>query len=97
MLRFSVATILAMICAVADAQDIRGCFANRLSPGSVRPSGYLRRQLELQRDGLTGHAEELYDDIGKSDWLTAACKGGEFAWERGPYYAKGLVSLAFAL
>lgn len=97
MLRFSVATILAMICAVADAQDIRGCFADRLSPGSVRPSGYLRRQLELQRDGLTGHAEELYDDIGKSDWLTAAGKGGEFAWERGPYYAKGLVSLAFAL
>ena len=49
------------------------------------------------RDGLTGHAEELYEDIGKSDWITRGTRGGQFAWERGPYYAKGLLSLAFAL
>ena len=65
--------------------------------GAVQPSGWLRDQLELQARGLTGHAEELYPDIGKSDWLTAAKSGGQFAWERGPYYAKGLVSLAFVL
>ena len=65
--------------------------------GAVRAEGWLLRQLEMQRDGLTGHAEELYEDIGRSDWLTHAGKGGEFAWERGPYYAKGLVSLAFVL
>lgn len=76
---------------------LRTGFAGRLPPGSVRPHGWLLRQMELQRDGLTGHAERLYDDIGRSDWLTQAGLGGEFAWERGPYYAKGLVSLAFAL
>ena len=65
--------------------------------GSVRPEGWLRGHLERQAAGLTGHAEELYDDIGKSDWLTGAGVGKEFAWERGPYYAKGLVSLAFVL
>ena len=65
--------------------------------GCVRPDGWLREQLEKQAAGLTGHAEELYDDIGKSDWLTGAGIGKEFAWERGPYYAKGLVSLAFVL
>lgn len=70
---------------------------NRLPPGSVRPQGWLLKQMELQRDGLTGYAEELYEDIGKSDWLTGGKRGGQFAWERGPYYAKGLVSLAFAL
>lgn len=68
-----------------------------LPPGSVRPRGWLLRQMELQRDGLTGNAEKLYVDIGKSDWLTGGKRGGEFSWERGPYYAKGLVSLAFAL
>ena len=68
-----------------------------LAPGCVRPQGWLQERLERQRDGLTGHAEELYDDIGKSDWLTGEKRGGEFSWERGPYYAKGLVALAFAL
>jgi len=65
--------------------------------GQVRPAGWLRTQLRQQAEGLTGHAEELYDDIGRSDWLTGAHVGKEFAWERGPYYAKGLVSLAFVL
>ena len=70
---------------------------DRLPPGSVRPQGWLLKQMELQRDGLTGHAEELYEDIGKSDWLTGGKRGGQFSWERGPYYAKGLTALAFAL
>lgn len=65
--------------------------------GAVRPEGWLRLQLERQRDGLTGHAEELYDDIGNSDWLTGGRRGGQYDWERGPYYAKGLVALALVL
>ena len=69
----------------------------RLPPGSVKPEGWLREQMELQRNGLAGAAEKLYVDIGESDWLTGGRRGGQFAWERGPYYAKGLVALAFAL
>ncbi len=39
--------------------------------GSVRPQGWLRTQCEMQRDGITGHAEELYaNDLGtNSAWL----------------------------
>ncbi|MFO8014025.1 MAG: glycoside hydrolase family 127 protein [Phycisphaerae bacterium] len=69
----------------------------RLPLGSVRAKRWLRHQLELQRDGLTGHAEALYRDIGESDWISETNRGGQFAWERGPYYAKGLMALAYVL
>ena len=88
---------VAALVAVCSAGDLRPCALDVLPVGEVRPTGWLHTQLELQRDGITGRAEELYDDIGNSDWLTGKHRGKQYAWERGPYYAKGLVSLAFAL
>jgi hypothetical protein len=63
--------------------------------GSVRPQGWLLKQCELQRDGLTGNAETIYaNDLGSnSGWLGGT---GE-SWERGPYYFKGLISLAYVM
>jgi uncharacterized protein len=61
---------------------------------SVRPRGWLKRQLQIQAEGLSGHVEDIWKDLGpESGWLGGA---GE-SWERGPYYLDGLVPLAYLL
>ena len=65
----------------------------RLPLGSVQAEGWLLQQLNLQKEGLTGNGEELYGDIGQSAWIG----GSNDSWERGPYYAKGLIPLAYIL
>lgn len=61
---------------------------------SVRAQGWLKRQLQIQADGLSGYVEEIWKDLGpESGWLGGA---GE-SWERGPYYLDGLVPLAYLL
>ena len=62
--------------------------------GAVRPTGWLRRQLEIQATGLGGHLDETWDDVGpNSGWLGGT---GE-SWERGPYFLDGLIPLAYLL
>ena len=61
--------------------------------GSIQPRGWLRRQLEIQANGLTGHLDEFWSDLKNSGWIGGT---GE-SWERGPYYLDGLVPLAYEL
>jgi uncharacterized protein len=62
--------------------------------GSVRPTGWLRGQMEVQANGLGGHLDETWADVGSnSGWLGGT---GE-SWERGPYFLDGLVPLAYLL
>ena len=61
--------------------------------GAVQPAGWLEDQLTLQKDGITG-AMEAYEIYGpNSAWLG----GNGDSWEKGPYYVRGLVALAYTL
>jgi hypothetical protein len=62
--------------------------------GAVRPQGWLLDELRLQANGITGHLDEYWPDVGlNSGWLGGS---GE-DWERGPYYCDGLLPLAYLL
>jgi DUF1680 family protein len=59
---------------------------------SVKPTGWLRAQLRIQADGMSGHLDEFWPDVGaNSGWLG----GNGESWERGPYYLDGLTPLAY--
>ena len=62
--------------------------------GAVRPTGWLLTQLNLQANGLSGHLDETWPDVGpNSGWLGGT---GE-SFERGPYWMDGLVPFAYLL
>ena len=62
--------------------------------GAIKPRGWLLNQLRVQANGLTGHLDEFWPDLGPNNgWL-----GGDGeSWERGPYYLDGLLPLAHLL
>ncbi len=70
----------------------------KLPIGSIRPEGWVRRQLELMADGFTGHLPEVsrfchYDG---SAWTTPG-GAGKFGWEEVPYWLRGFFDLGLIL
>ena len=70
----------------------------RMPVGSIRPQGWVRRQLELMADGMTGQLDEI------SKWcrFEGSAVGhphgqGKFGWEELPYWLKGYVDLGYVL
>jgi hypothetical protein len=70
----------------------------KLPIGSIIPRGWLRRQLEMERDGMTGHLEQI------SPWLNFTNNAwtdpqgrGQNGWEEMPYWLKGYGDLGYVL
>lgn len=59
----------------------------------IKPSGWLRRQLEIQAEGLCGNLDKVWPDIRDSAWIGGDREG----WERVPYWLDGFVPMAYLL
>ena len=70
----------------------------KLPIGSITPRGWLRHQLELERDGMTGHLEEIspWLDFQQSAWANKEGRG-QRGWEELPYWLKGYGDLGYVL
>lgn len=66
--------------------------------GSIEPKGWIRRYLELQRDGLNGRLEEISAWLVKANnaWLSPDGRG-DHGWEEVPYWLRGYSALAYVL
>ena len=69
-----------------------------LPVGNIKPGGWLLKNLELQRDGLTGQLGEI------SAWLTKKNNAwlnkdgtGDLGWEEMPYWLKGYANIGYVL
>jgi hypothetical protein len=70
----------------------------KLPIGSIRPQGWLRKQLALMADGFSGRLPEV------SPWATykgnawvSATGTGEHGWEEVPYWLRGYGDLGYVL
>ncbi|MCK9412979.1 MAG: glycoside hydrolase family 127 protein [Prolixibacteraceae bacterium] len=105
---FSLSFVLLIYSLVTIAQpsDNPSNYQNNRSPliskpfielplGAISPEGWLKDQLVRQKNGMTGHLDEVYEKVmGKRNgWL-----GGDGdVWERGSYWIDGLLPLAYIL
>jgi hypothetical protein len=76
------------------AQSFTNPSYSLLSLGTIKPQGWLLDQLQIMRDGTSGHLDEVYaklkDDNG---WL----EGNGDGWEETPYWLDGALPLAYLL
>jgi len=70
----------------------------KLPIGSITPKGWLRHQLLLEKDGMTGRLKEIspWLNLQTSAWANKEGKG-ERGWEEMPYWLKGYGDLGYVL
>jgi DUF1680 family protein len=70
----------------------------KLPIGSITPKGWLRHQLELEAQGMTGHLQEIskWSKFEDNAWADAQGQGNN-GWEELPYWLKGYGDLGYVL
>src|SRR4051812_3963455 len=75
---------------ISNRAPLQNAYFVKLPTGSIKAGGWLKKVLELQRDGLTGNLGEISIWLSKTNnaWLNKEGKG-EYGWEELPYWLKG--------
>lgn len=66
---------------------------NFFTSREIKPSGWLKQQLEIQAKGLSGNLDKVWRDVRDSAWIGGEAEG----WERVPYWLDGFIPLAYLL
>lgn len=66
---------------------------NFFSTDEIKVGGWLKRQLEIQAEGLAGNLDKVWSDVRDSMWIG----GHKDGWERVPYWLDGFIPLAYLL
>lgn len=67
---------------------------NEMPLGRIKPTGWLKQQLQIMSDGSTGHLDEVHHKLSNDNgWLGGKGDG----WEETPYWLDGAVPLAYLL
>ncbi len=92
----SVSCVDRPIAVATDSDALRPLVLTALPMGSIKPEGWLKKQLELQREGLNGHLGEISAWLDKSNnaWLVPGTHNG---WEESPYWLRGYSRLGYIL
>lgn len=64
-----------------------------LNINEIEPSGWIKKQLEIQKNGLSGNLDLFWPDVKDSSWFGGNAEG----WERAPYWLDGIIPLAYLL
>lgn len=64
-----------------------------LNINEIEPSGWIKKQLEIQKNGLSGNLDLFWPDVKDSSWFGGNAEG----WERAPYWLDGVIPLAYLL
>ncbi len=59
----------------------------------IKPTGWIKKQLLLQANGLAGNLDKVWPDVRDSAWIGGTREG----WERVPYWLDGFIPLAYLL
>ena len=66
---------------------------NLYTSKELKPAGWLKRQLEIQAESLSGNLDKMWPDVSDSRWIGGSRDG----WERVPYWLDGFIPLAYLL